>query len=191
MRSRILRPTILALLVLLLIAGSAPILAGADTPDTRASTGSTDVVAYGTAWVPELKGAFGARWKTYGWGVEARVKDARAPGYQWVHIPIPYIAREENSVVYLDYVEFCAKSSAGAQTKPTDLHLWEENATAAGATRFHTQTIAWPADNNTHCIGVNLNPNVYKQSLGISVRLYFANGTDTITLMKAWARVTP
>lgn len=191
MRSRVLRPTLLALLVLLIAAGSAPILAGADTPEQRAATGFVDTVSFSTAWVPELKGAFGNKWKTYGWGVEASVKPARAPGYQWVHIPITYLTYNEGSPLYIDLVQFCARSSNGAATKPTEIHLWEAHSGAIGATRFHTQAITWAANNNTQCITADLTPNVWKQSLGISVRLYFANATDTITLGKAWAHLVP
>lgn len=184
MRSRILRPAILALLVLLLIAGSAPILAGADTPEQRAAAGYYDTVSYGTAWVPELRGAFGTRWKTYGWGVEARVKDARAPGAQWVHIPITLLSYNEGSPMYIDFVQFCAKSSNGAVTKPTDIHVWSDSG------RFYTQSISWASNNNKQCVTANF-PNAWKESLGISVRLYFASGTDVITLYKAWAHVLP
>lgn len=188
MRTRFLRPVILALLVLLVVAGSAPILAGADTPEPRTATGFVDSVSFGTAWRPELSGAFGARWKTYGWGVEARVKDARAPGYQWVHIPITLLSYNEGSQLRVASVQFCARSSAGAQTKPTEIHLWEE--TGGAPVRFHTQSISWPADNAYHCVTADP-PDSWRQSLGISVRLYFANGTDTITLGKAWAHLVP
>ena len=188
MRSRILRPTILALLVLLLIAGSAPILAGADTPEQRASSGPSDLVAFGTSWVPQLRGAFGNKWITYGWGVEAKVKPARAPGYQWVHIPIPYMSVEEGTAVKLDLVQFCAKSSNGAATKPTDVHVWVDSNTHA--TRIATQAITWASNNDKQCVTVNLADTWYA-SVGLSVALYFANANDTITLYKAWARVVP
>jgi len=190
MRSKIFRPTILGLLVLLVVAGSAPILAAADNPAVgpRASEGYTDLVANGTAWVPEMRNHY-QLWKWFGWGVEARLKAARAPGYEWVHIPIPYISVEEGSAVKLDYVEFCARSSNGAATRPVQIDLWED--TAAGATRFYSGAITWTANNNRQCFGVDINPDDWKESLGMSVQLYFANSTDKITLYKAWARVRP
>lgn len=191
MKSRITRPAVLAVLVVLLVSGSVPILAGASSaPDTRASEGYSDLVAYGTSWVPEVRNHF-AQWKPFGWGIQAKLKAAQAPTYEWVHIPIPYMSVAEGTAVKLDLVEFCAKSSNGAATKPTDIHLWEENVTTGGSTRFYTGAVTWAPNNNTQCWSVDINPNVWKQSLGISVRLYFANGNDTITLMKAWARVTP
>lgn len=189
MRTRLLRPTILALLVLLVVGGSAPILAGADTPEPRAATGYVDTVSFGTDWVPELRGAFGNHWYYYGWGVVADVKPARAGTGQWVHIPINVLSFNEGSALKVSYVEFCAKSSNGAQVRPTHFHLWET--TATGQTRFYeNNSVAWPADNAWHCIGADV-PDTWRQSLGVSVRVYFGNETDTITLGKAWARLVP
>lgn len=188
MKSRFSRPAILALLVLLLVAGSTPLLAGAASTD-RAATGFVDTVSYGTDWNPENRN-FMSVWKWYGWGIEARLKAARAPGSVWVHIPITLLSYNEGSALKVDYVEFCAKSTNGTATKPVKLHLWEE--TSGGANRFfENNAISWPADNNTHCIGADVNPPVWKQSLGVSVQLYFANSTDTITLGKAWAHLVP
>jgi hypothetical protein len=187
-KSRIARPAILALLVLLLVAGSAPLLAGAG-PTQRAATGSVDTVSYGTDWNPENRN-FLSLWKWFGWGIEAKMKAARAPGYTWVHIPITLLSYNEGSQLKIDYVEFCAQSSNGVATKPTALHLWEE--TGTGSNRFYqNNAVSWPADNNMHCIGADINPPVWKQSLGVSVRLYFANSTDKITLGKAWAHLVP
>lgn len=189
MKTRIARPAILALLVLLLVAGSAPLLAGAG-PAERAATGFVDTVSYGTDWNPENRN-YMSLWKWFGWGIEAKLKAARAPGYVWVHIPITLLSYNEGSAMKIDYVEFCAMSTNGVATKPTDLHLWEETGSGDGSDRFYTSVISWPADNNTHCIGADLNPAVWKQSLGVSVRLYFANSTDKITLGKAWAHLVP
>jgi hypothetical protein len=186
MRSRMVRPAILALLVLLLVAGSAPILAGAaGQPATeRVSTGFTDVVNYGTAWVPELRGKF-ALWRPYGWGTEARVK-AAGVGTQWVHIPLPLLSYNEGSALYVSYVEFCAKSSNGAQTRPVKLDIWADT-----NDRFVSQVVTWAPNNSRQCVGATLSPAVWKASLGVSVQLNFANTTDTITLYKAWAHLVP
>lgn len=183
MRSKIFRPAVLGLLVLLLVAGSAPLLAGAN-PSERAATGFVDIVNYGTDWNPEVRSHF-RLWKYLGWGTDTRLKAARAPGYEWVHIPITLVSYVEGSPMYIDKVEFCAKSSNGLLTKPTDIHLWSD------AGRFYTGTVTWANNNNKQCWSVDLTPNVWKESLGVSVRLYFANSTDTITLMKAWAHLVP
>lgn len=50
--------------------------------------------------------------------------------------------------------------------------------------------ISWPANNNLNYFGHTFNPPVWKSSLGVSVYLHFANSTDTITLYKAWVRVS-
>jgi hypothetical protein len=185
MGSRTLRPVILSVLVLLLVAGSAPILAGAAGPssDVRASEGYSDLVNYGTAWVPQSRNSF-ARFRPMGWGMEAKVKPVGV-GDQWVHIPIPLTSVAEGSAVLIEYVEFCALSSNGAGTAPTAFHLWSDGG------RFKTTTVTWPADNGRHCIGITVSPPVWKDSLGVSVSLHFANTTDQITLYKAWARVRP
>jgi hypothetical protein len=185
MGSRLLRPVILSVLVLLLVAGSAPILAGAANPssDARASGGYSDLVNYGTAWVPQSRNSF-ARFRPMGWGMEAKVKPVGV-GNQWVHIPIPFMSVEEESPVLIEYVEFCAMSSNGAATMPTDFDLWSDGG------RFESQAVTWPADNGRHCIGITLSPPVWQDSLGVSVSLHFANTADQITLYKAWARVRP
>jgi len=184
MGSRRIRFAILAVLVLLLVTGSTPILAGAaDTPDQRASEGYSDLVNYGTAWVPQSRNSF-ARFRPMGWGMEAKVKPVGV-GDQWVHIPIPFMSVGEGSPVLIEYVEFCAMSSNGAASAPTTFHLWSDGG------RFKIGPVTWPADNDRHCIGVTLSPPVWEDSLGVSVSLHFANTTDQITLYKAWARVRP
>jgi len=189
MRSKIFRPTIMGLLVLLLVAGSAPLLAAADDPavEPRASEGYSDLVAYGNAWVPEMRNHY-QQWKWFGWGIQARLKAARAPGYEWVHIPIPYMSVEEGTAVKLDLVEFCMRSTNGAATHPVQVDLWAD--LGNHATRFYTGAVTWTANNDKQCVQVNIVDTWY-QSLGISVRIYFANADDTVFLYKAWARVRP
>jgi hypothetical protein len=190
MKSRLVKPAILALLVLLLVAGSAPILAGADAPQGRTATGRIDTVTYGTAWLPELKGAFGNRWKTYGWGVVARVRAARAPTDQWVHIPITLLSYAEGTGMKVDLVQFCMKSSNWAQVYPITVDLWEPTSSGTGATRFYTGTPAWANNNNMQCMTVDI-ANDWKEGLGLSVKIHFGNASDTMTLGKAWARLVP
>lgn len=189
MKDRFLRPTILALLVLLVVGGSAPILAGAAAPAPRAATGFVDTVSFGTGWVAQNRLAYGNHWIYYGWGVQADVKPAHAGSYQWVHIPINLVSYNEGTALKVAYVEFCAQSSNGIAVRPTAFHLWET--TAVGKTRFYeNNAVAWPADNAWHCIGADV-PDTWRQSLGISVEIYFGNATDTITLGKAWAHLVP
>ena len=189
MRSKIFRPTILGLLVLLLVAGSAPMLASADDPglEPRALTGPSDLVAYGNAWVPEMRNHF-AQWKWFGWGMQAKLKAARAPGYEWVHIPIPYISAWDGTATDLDLVQFCMRSTNGAATRPVQVDLWSDQGNHA--TRFYTGAVTWTANNNKQCITVDV-ANAWHESLGLSVRIYFANGDDIMYLYKAWARVRP
>jgi hypothetical protein len=190
MAGRLVKPAVFVLLVLMLVAGSGALLAGA-SPAGQSALGSTapristntDLVAHGTAWVPEARSKF-SRWVPKGWGIEAKVK-AAGVGDVWVHIPIPDETVANGTVMNLVYVEFCAKSSNGAQTMPTRMDLW------AFDTRFKSQAVTWPADNAIHCWGITFSPVTWQQSLGVSVLLHFANTTDQITLYKAWARVQP
>lgn len=138
----------------------------------------TDISVHGTMWRPENSAQF-AMYKPYGWGIATKVK---AIGNQWVHIPIPYITYLEDVGQKVRYVQFCAQSSAGAATRPTALHLW------TGNTRFYAGAVAWPANNNLNCWGVTFSPGVWRADLGVSVLLYYANITHTITLYKAWAQ---
>jgi len=80
------------------------------------------------------------------------------------------------------------KSTNGAQTHPVQVDLWAD----AGnhASRFYTGAVTWTANNNKQCITVDV-PNAWHESLGISVRIYFASSADKMYLYKAWARVTP
>lgn len=186
MRSRFTRPAIMGLLVLLLVAGSAPIIAGADDEATESrALAMTDLVAYGTAWVPEIRPAF-QNWKPYGWGLRAKIRPTHAGTYQWVHIPIPYIPRGDGAWSYFDLAQVCISSSAPAQTRPTDIHLWSDSG------RFYTGAVTgWNTSSTGHqCLTVDIG-NVWKESLGISVRIYFASADHQITLYKAWARIVP
>ena len=187
MKSRMIRPAVLAVLLVLLVSGSVPILAGASSaPDTRASEGYSDLVGYGTSWVPQSRSKFSA-WRPMGWGIEAKVK-AAGVGDQWVHIPIPFMSVEEGTGMKVAYVEFCAQSSNGAATKPVRMHLRSEGG-AVGI--FGDQAVVWAANNNRQCFGINLSPPVWKESLGVSVLVHFANTSDMITLYKAWVHLVP
>jgi hypothetical protein len=137
----------------------------------------TDIAVHGTMWRPEKQVQFSV-FNPYGWGTAAKVK---AASYQWVHLSIPYITFMEDIAQKIRYVEFCAQSSAGIRTKPIALHLW------AGATRFYAGAVAWPATNTLNCSGTFFTPGIWKEDLGVSVQLKYANIADTITLYNAWA----
>jgi hypothetical protein len=138
----------------------------------------TDISVHGTMWTPELRGKF-SMFRPLGWGTATKVK---AAGNQWLHIPIPYITYLEDVAQKVRFVQFCAQSSNGSATKPTALHLW------ANGTRFYAGAVTWPADNAYHCAGVSFSPGVWKEDLGVSVSLHYANAVDSITLYKAWAQ---
>jgi len=138
----------------------------------------TDFSMHGTAWVRETPGAF-LRWKIMGWGIEAK---AKAAGYQWVHIPMPFTTYLEDVAQKVNHVEFCAQSTNGAATKPVTLHA------RTSAALVGNVAVTWAANNNRQCAWINWSPGVWREDIGISVQLYFANTTDQITLYKAWLR---
>jgi len=159
--------------------GAEPVTVATEEADARASSGDSDMVAHGTAWVAERKWKL-KMFKPYGWGTRVKIKVG--PGDEWVHIPIPYIARIENDRTWVEYVEFCAHSTNGAATKPTRIDVWDNRV------RIASVAISWTSNNNVQCHGIRINPKVLAQSIGVSVLLHFANATDRITLYKAWVR---
>lgn len=152
-----------------------------DGPVPSAITGNTDLVHQGTGWVGELKGKW-AVFRPYGWGTMTRVKEA---GDQWVHTTVPYASVIDGTALKVSRAEFCAYSGNGAATKPITMDLWDN------ITKIGSWGISWPADNDQHCFGVNFATPAWRASFGISVKLHFANTTDTITLTKAWVRLVP
>ncbi len=146
-----------------------------------APAGVYDFTNHGTDWVAENRGAF-SLFNPVGWGTQTR---STAAGQRWVHIPIPYPSRIANTMMRISYVEFCAQSSNGVGTRPIRMDLWDY------VSMFSSAPVAWPADNARHCVGRALNPPVWKQDLGVSVLINYANNADTITLYKAWVRVIP
>ncbi len=140
----------------------------------------TDYAIHGTAWVRQNPGQF-SMFKAMGWGIEAK---AKAASDQWVHIPIPFTTVINGVPQKVSHIEFCAKSSHGAITKPTLFHVRTSQTLATWT------NISWPADNNYHCYWINIAPTWY-EDIGISVVLHFANATDKITLYKAWLRTVP
>jgi hypothetical protein len=99
---------------------------------------------------------------------------------------VPFPARIADDLAYIHYVEFCARSTNGAVTKPIRMDLW-----ARPVGRFSSTNIAWPGDNVQHCLGKTLSPAEWHEDLGISLLLQFGNAKDKIILDKAWVRVAP
>jgi len=187
MRPRI---VLLSLLVLIVVSGSGPNVAGADdvaspsTDQPRATVGASDFTNYGTAWVPQIRNKF-SQWKPLGWGTAVKVKTTAVGQDQWVHIPVPMPTLLDGSWVDISYVEFCAQSSSGASSKPVHWDLWSDYG------QFYSENITWPADNNIHCIGHTFSQMTWQPNLGVTVLLHFTNSTHTITLYKAWVEVLP
>jgi len=188
MRSTVLRRLAVAALVMTTLVGGAMLATAEEEPtvgtetDARASSGDTDMVAHGTAWVAERPGKFkNSGWKPFGWGTWTRRK---AAGNEWMHISIPYISRLEGDRTYVKYVEFCGESTNGAVTKPIRIDVWDNN------TRIASQAVAWVANNNYQCHGVVINPAVAAQSLSVSVRVHYDNAVDQVTMFKAWAKAS-
>lgn len=152
-----------------------------DDPQIPLSIGATDLVHQGTAWVAEKRYKFNL-FRPYAWGTQTKTK---AAGDQWVHIAPPLMTRADGAWMYIEVVEFCAKSSNGAQTKPVGVHL------RSNLNIFLNESISWPADNAYHCWTHVFNPPIWKESLGVSVLAHYANTTDKLTFFKSWVRVVP
>ncbi len=174
-------PVLVGLLVLVLVTGSSPLVAGADAPAAR-DTGAYWTEVHGTAWVPQVRGAFSV-WKPYGWGTEVGVA-AAGVGDRWVHIAVPRLYIDD-APTDLYYAYFCAQSTNGAQTKPIRIDVW------GGSQVVYTSPISWWGDNDQHCwTGAEFGPYTVS-TVGISVLLHFANTTDRIRLRGAFATFKP
>jgi hypothetical protein len=187
MRPRITQRLVVVGLVLATLVGGAVLATADEQPpvgvvetDMRASSGDTDMVAHGTAWIAERPPKF-KRFITYGWGTLTR---RMSRGNEWVHAPIPFISRLEGDRTFVSYVEFCAISTNGAKSKPIRIDVWDNTV------RIASQAVTWAANNNVQCHGVTISPAVMAQSLGISVQVHYQNGIHDVTLLKAWARAS-
>lgn len=129
----------------------------------------------GTMWQPQRDTQF-SQWVVYGWGTAVKSSIA---GNRWVHIGVPNIYFLENSFKSISSVGFCAKSSRGSRTKPTQMDIWSLD------TQISTQSISWASNNNLQCINHTFSPRVFHYDVSISVSLHFANITDEITLYRA------
>jgi hypothetical protein len=154
---------------------------GSQVPSLGGEAIFTDMAMHGTLWTPEIRTNF-ALFRSYGWGTATKVK---AASLQWVHFPLSYPTYINGVSQRIQYVEFCAQSSSGFRSGPTRMDLWAHNV------RFLIETFAWPPNNNINCHGHLFATPIWRQDLGISVQLGFANTADTITLFKAWMRTVP
>lgn len=152
-----------------------------DPPELLAITGLSDFATQGTSWVSERPNRF-RKWKVWGWGSQVAHWGSSTPADEWVHLPLTTATYIDGTKLYVSHVEFCAQSTNGALTKPTILHV------RANEELIGNIPITW-SDNAYHCAYINFSPAKWAESVGISVRLHFANATDQITLYKGWVRM--
>jgi len=140
--------------------------------------GNTDVAVHNQDWKPEKPNKFKS-FKYHGWATDIKTL---APGYYFVGTTIPLITYLDGTKQYVKYVEFCARSSNGAESMPDYWAIHEK------ANIWYSDNISWPADNDTHCFGYTFNPGRFLEDLSVSVRLYYKNTTHVISMEKAWVR---
>jgi hypothetical protein len=173
--------TILLAVALLLVVGVGATQAAPPASVKQvAPAGHYDFTNHGTAWVPENRAQFSA-FIPRGWGTATR---AKAAGSYWVHIPVPYPSVMADSIMYITYVEFCAKSNNYTKAYPVHWDLYEAN-----GTNFYSENISWPANNAYNCWGHTFSPGTWRQDLGISVIVTYQDTTSVLTLYKAWVSV--
>ena len=152
-----------------------------DPPELLAITGLSDFATQGTAWVSERPRRF-KLWKVRGWGTQTVHYGSSAPADEWVHLPLSTATYIDGTQLYVKHVEFCAQSTNGAVTKPTRLHVRANGALVGDI------PVSW-SDNDFHCAYIVFTPALWMESVGISVKLHYANGNDQITLFKGWVRM--
>lgn len=146
--------------------------------------GPGEIEILGTMWQPQNRKMF-VDWFVFGWGTQVRLKPAKAPSDEWVHIS-PTLVNRFNSVYQkISSVTFCASTSNPTVSKPTALHLWTEN-----NNRFSMTNITWANSTARQCKNVTFSPATFRYGLGLSVWLHFANGADTITLQEVYVDFT-
>jgi len=137
----------------------------------------TGIGMYSTNWFAEADKYFKAV-KRYPSGTKFK---AVAPGDFWVDLTIPVPYTIEGAVKEVDYVEFCARSSNGAKTKPKYVEVWSEEAKIAN------KPFIWNPNNNQQCIGVAISPAQRVFNLAVAVELKFKNTTDKIWMNGVFA----
>jgi hypothetical protein len=146
-----------------------------------AITGQTHSAVHGHAWVPERPARF-AIWKNWGWGTKTRAKSATQ---EWVHIAIPTPTYIDGTQLKVYYVEFCAKAWKPLKTAPVQMDVWADNV------RKIAQPISWPNTTAKHCEGVFFDPAEWMETVGLSVKINYANAKNKIELYKAWVVMVP
>jgi hypothetical protein len=146
-----------------------------------APAGAYDFVEHGTNWEPGVDWWF-ASIIHYGWGTKFR---ATAAGTNEVHISIPITTRMANTLLRLQYVEFCLYTDNAVNSKPVTWKLWEY------PKKNFSVPFTWDSTKNQQCLGYTFSNPVFRQDLGFSVQLQFGNNFEEITLYKAWARFIP
>lgn len=195
---------VLAAAMLLLFSAAAP-LAASNVPPTSSSAsifndppppppsegpeavhnpGPSEVEIMGTMWQPQNSRQF-KEWIVYGWGTFMRLKPAKAPSDEWVHISPTKVNTLNGAAQKISYVSVCGATSNPTVTRPTQLHMWAEN-----NNRFYTGGIAWSNTTARQCKTVTFPPATFKLGLNISILIHFGNGTDTVTMQEVWVGTT-
>ena len=185
MKHRSFLPLLLIVPVLLgsvaFMQGSAAVPSVAPQSPNAGGGSYTDFVIHGTAWEAQSPANF-SFFNRFGYGTLTR---AKAASTQLVHIPLAYTPTANLTAEFASGIQFCARSTNGAATKPVKMMAWFRD------TLLWSTAIAWPADSLTHCINHNFAVIASYQDLGLSLALKFANSTDTIRLFEARLRMFP
>jgi hypothetical protein len=150
-------------------------------PEAGVITGQSHMAIHGTAWVAERPGKFRV-WKHWGWGTATR---AKAPTEEWVHIAVPTPTNIDDDYMNVFHVEFCAIAKKPLKSAPVAVHLWANQA------RIHAEPITWPNQTTEYCHKIDFAPAKWMDTVGISVKVKYANKYNLVTLTKAWIAVTP
>ena len=105
-----------------------------------------------------------------------------APADEWVHLPVTMATYIDGTKLYVNQVKVCAQSTNSPATKPTRLHI------QANGCLLGDSPSSW-SDYNYHCARIIFTPAQWADSVGISVLLHFANGSDQITLHRGWVKL--
>jgi hypothetical protein len=141
---------------------------------------ASDIAVQGSGWIAEQRTYFAA-FVPKAWGVDTRAKNAVDT---WVHLAIPIPSFLSDVAQKITYVEFCARARNPLVSRPIRMDLW------ANGSRFSTTNITWPNLDTVQCYGVSMTA-VWKEALGISVLVRYANAVDIVTMYKGWASVRP
>lgn len=153
-------------------------------PEVVHNPGLGEVEMMGTMWQPQNRKQF-REWYVLGWGSAVRLKPAKAPSDEWIHISPATVTRANNVWQKVSSVTFCAATSNPTVSKPLAIHLWAEN-----NYRFYMGNVTWSNITTRQCKTVTFSPVVTKFGVNISLLVRFANGTDQVTLQEVWVDYT-